>query len=179
MFAWCTSSTKLLVFSLCSRTCVLNTDRPKWPITGVTQLDGQIQVETTQMKYLYANSRQLLTGHAEIDLAWECFLVIQGNPLDLLSIANQHLQVTASETMKPDELALVVGVLDRLLDVTQPRTHDRARSNRMLGEISLAWGDKSKALIHFRAALGDDPKVGVAVLAKRLEKELSAGKLTK
>jgi hypothetical protein len=176
MFAWCTSSQKLSVFSLLQRTRVLNTDRPKWPIIGITQLDGQIQVETSQMKYLYTNFGQLLTSEAEIDMAWERFLVGKGNPLDVLSIANQHLQVTPPERMPPGERDFVIGMLHHLLDIIPPRTHDRARSNRMLGEIALACGDKSTALFHFRAALGDDSKIGVTLLVKRLEKEVDTGK---
>ena len=175
-FAWCTSFTKLLVFSLSSRTRVLNTGLPKWPVTGVSKVDDQIHVETKQIKYIYSNSSSELLNGADTEAAWERFLVSKGSPIDILAIANQHLQVTAPQKMAQNEKDFVVGMLHHLLAVTPPRTHERARSNRMLGEIALACGDKATALLHFKAALGDDPKIGVAVLAKRLEKETSGVK---
>ena len=70
----------------------------------------------------------------------------------------------------------VARLTGRSYDVVPPRTHERASSHRMLGEIALACGQKSNALLHFKAALGDDPKIGVAALAKHLEKEVESGK---
>jgi len=34
----------------------------------------------------------------------------------------------------------------------------------------LSLGDKSGALSHFRTALSDDPKIGVSLITRRLEK---------
>jgi hypothetical protein len=170
MFAWCSSSAKLAVFSLLSRTRVLDTDRPRWPVTRIAQAVDQIQIETGQATYLYATSGELL-NKADIETAWERFVVARGNPTDTLAIANQHLQLTPPERMPPAEREFVIGMLRHLVDVIPPRTHDRARSNRLLEDVALACGDKSAALQHFRAALGDDAKIGVMAMVKRLEKE--------
>lgn len=78
--------------------------------------------------------------------------------------------------MKLTEKRFVVDVLHRVLKIASSRRHERPSTNRMLGEIALACGDKHKALLHFRAALADDPKIGVAATAKRLEKETATGK---
>jgi hypothetical protein len=182
MYAWCSTGfgiaqndkNKLLLFSISPPTLLLKTDKPRWPVTGIRQVEDQIEVETSQIKHLYSQSGELL-NRAEVETAWERFVVSEGNPLDLLSIANQHLQLTVPHKMTPDERESVIGMLHRVLAVSPTRTHERARANRMLGEIALACEDKSTALVHFKAALGDDPKIGVALLAKRLEREVNSG----
>jgi lipopolysaccharide biosynthesis regulator YciM len=108
---------------------------------------------------------------ADIEAAWERFLVSKGNPLDILSIANQHLQLTAVTQMPADEKDFVIEMLNRVISIAATRTRERAKANRMLGEIALSLGDKSGALSHFRSALSDDSKIGVSLIARRLEKE--------
>jgi len=171
-YVWCSNFEKLLVFSVLSPTRLLEVEVPKWPVTGICRTDDQIHVETSEIKYLYSNSGELVNKSA-IEAAWERFLVTKGNPTDILSIANQHLQVTSAEKMPADERDSVIKMLDHLVDVTPKRTRERAQANKMLGEIALASGDKRTALIHFKAALGDNPKLGLNRIAKRLEKEAS------
>lgn len=171
-YVWCSNFQKLLVFSVLSPTRLLEVDVPKWPVIGISRTDDQIQAETSEIKYLYSNSGELINKSA-IEAVWERFLVGKGNPADILSIANQHLQVTSAEKMPGDERNSVIKMLEHLVDGTPKRTRERAQANKMLGEIALACGDKRTTLIHFKAALGDNPKLGLNRIAKRLEKEAS------
>jgi hypothetical protein len=174
-YVWCTSLSRLWVFNLSPPCRILNTELPKWPVTEIYQDNNQIQVETSQAKYLYSSSGELL-NRVDVEVVSEKYIVSTGNAKDLLAIANQHFQLTAPEEMSSAEKRFVVDVLHRAVEIASPRTHERARSNRMLGEIALACGDKAKALLHFKAALADDPKIGVAALAKRLERETRTGR---
>ena len=176
--AWCTTAlsenaeynNKLLVFSLSSGQLLLKTIRPpwEWEIQRVEVVGHNIQVTTSGALYMYDQSGVLL-NEWEVTKALFQHYKIYG----VLRNAEERTSLCPPERMPQEEIETLLAALQRVSSADDDVSgYWKAKAQRKAGEISLACGENNNALAHFRKALGFDPKVGVAKLVRKLEREL-------
>ena len=162
----------MLVFSLSPARLLFEVAAPPWKVNQVRRIGTDIAVQTQFSQYVFSG-RGAIASEGSLDPSAVKKVLDQGRVSDLFLVVEHYLSPERKAVNPPETKQLLLDILQEFTKAEITPDY-KSWAERRLGEVALESGHDAEALVHFRAALSINPKIGVKRYLSRLEKKFKA-----